>query len=101
MKTERWQEVRRRKLTDEQIETNDQAIDQEALELTLRELRNMAEMTQEEVAAAMKALQPALSRLEKGQDHKLSSIRRYVEALGGELEVAAIFGKKRIKLSGV
>jgi transcriptional regulator with XRE-family HTH domain len=101
MKAKRWQDVRRSKLSAAQIEANDQAIEQEVLEMNLRELRAMAGKTQEEVAAATQALQPALSRLEHGQDHKLSSLRRYVEALGGELEVAAVFGPKRVKLSGV
>jgi hypothetical protein len=45
--------------------------------------------------------QSELSRLESRGDHRISTLRRYVEALGGELEVAAIFGGRRVKLTEV
>ena len=32
-------------------------------------------------------------------DHLTSTLRRYVEALGGKLEIAAVFGKRRVKLT--
>jgi hypothetical protein len=35
---------------------------------------------------------------EHRSDHRLSTIRKYVEALGGEIEVVANFGDKRIRL---
>ncbi len=34
-------------------------------------------------------------------DHLLSTLRRYVTALGGQLEVVAVFDNKRIALKGV
>ncbi len=45
--------------------------------------------------------QAELSRFERREDRKLSTLRKYVEALGGELEIAAVFGNKRITLTGV
>jgi hypothetical protein len=43
--------------------------------------------------------QSELSRLEGRSDHLTSTLRRYVEALGGTLEISAVFGKRRIKLT--
>jgi len=42
--------------------------------------------------------QSALSRAESSGDPKLSTIRRHVEALGGRVEVIAVFGDKSIEL---
>jgi hypothetical protein len=45
--------------------------------------------------------QAELSRVERREDHLVSTLRRYVEALDGHLEVVAVVGNKRIVLSGV
>jgi hypothetical protein len=44
--------------------------------------------------------QSELSRIESRNDHLTSTLRRYVEALGGQLEVTAVFGTRRVKLIG-
>lgn len=71
------------------------------LEMSLRELRKLAGITQVEAASALEIDQGQLSRFERQEDMKLSSLRRYVEALGGELELVAVVGDKRITLRGV
>jgi hypothetical protein len=45
--------------------------------------------------------QSELSRMEGRSDHRISTLRRYVEALGGELEIAVVVGNKRLKLTDV
>jgi hypothetical protein len=45
--------------------------------------------------------QSELSRLESRADHRISTLRRYVEAMGGELEIAVLVGKRRIKLTDI
>lgn len=60
-------------------------------ELLLAELRQAAGKTQQEVADALGMKQPSLSKLEKQSDMQVSTLRRIVEALGGELEMAARF----------
>ncbi len=70
-------------------------------EVTLQELRRGLSMTQVDVARTAEMTQSELSRLESRGDHRISTLRRYVEALGGELEVAAIFSGRRIKLTEV
>lgn len=58
------------------------------LEVALRELRAMVGSTQEEVAARMGIGQGAVSRLERRDEMTLSTLRRYVEALGGRLDLS-------------
>jgi transcriptional regulator with XRE-family HTH domain len=79
----------------------DAAVREELLEMDLRDLREAAGRTQQEMAELTDMTQSELSRFVRREDHKLSTLRRYVEALGGELEVAAVIGDKRIALKGV
>ena len=44
-------------------------------------------MTQDELAASLGVKQPTLSRLEGQDDMQISTLRRVIEALGGELEI--------------
>jgi Protein of unknown function (DUF2442)/Helix-turn-helix len=71
------------------------------LEMSLRELRQLAGVTQSEVSEAMGMDQGQLSRFERQEDRLLSTLRRYGEALGGELGVAAVLGDRRITLRGI
>ncbi|NBS97813.1 MAG: transcriptional regulator [Betaproteobacteria bacterium] len=67
-------------------------IETRAMELaTLKDLRMAAEQTQVELAAAMGIGQDAISRLERRSDMLLSTLRQYVEAMGGKLELVARF----------
>ncbi len=69
--------------------------------MDLKAVRELVGKTQAEVAAVADISQAELSRAEKREDHLLSKLRRYVEALGGELEVIARFGDKTVSLRGV
>jgi predicted XRE-type DNA-binding protein len=66
--------------------------------LGLAELREHAGMTQAQVAERMQARQSNVSRLERQDDLYLSTLQGYVEALGGQLEVSAVFPEERIAL---
>ncbi len=69
-------------------------------ELTLKAMRQQLELTQAEVGRSAEMTQSELSRLEARGDHLTSTLRRYVEALGGKLEISAVFGDRRVKLKG-
>ena len=58
-------------------------------EMLLAEIRKEAGMTQEDLARAMGIKQPSLSKLESQGDMQISTLRRLVSALGGELELIA------------
>jgi len=58
------------------------------LNIHLAELRKKAELTQKNVAFAMGVKQPTIAGMEKvGQDIKLSSLKKYIEATGGKLRL--------------
>jgi predicted transcriptional regulator len=68
-------------------------------EMALNELRQARQMTQEQLAAQLKVRQPAIAKLERRADMYLSTLRSVIEAMGGELDVRAVFpdGSVRIK----
>ncbi|WP_108646397.1 helix-turn-helix domain-containing protein [Polynucleobacter rarus] len=68
------------------------AIENRAMELaTLKDLRHASEKTQKELAELLGVGQDTISRLEKRSDMLLSTLRHYVESMGGELELVAQF----------
>ncbi|SIT65662.1 Helix-turn-helix domain-containing protein [Ectothiorhodosinus mongolicus] len=63
-----------------------------ALELaTLRDLREATQHTQKQMAAVLGVGQDSISRLEKRSDMLLSTLRHYVESMGGELNLVVQF----------
>jgi transcriptional regulator with XRE-family HTH domain len=70
----------------------------------MRTLREAAGKTQTEIAEVSMIDQADISRLESREnlaDCQVSTLQRYVAALGGQLELVAAFGNKKIVLSGV
>ena len=99
MKLHRWKDIRRGKLSDKELAEVDKAVDEEAMELRLRSLREALGITQQQLAEVLGVAQSEVSRLERREDHHISTVRKVVEALGGELEVSAVFGKKRVRVA--
>ena len=60
-------------------------------ELTLAELRRALEFTQQQIAAFLDTNQSGVSRIEHQTDLFISTLRSYIEAMGGRLELRAIF----------
>lgn len=60
-------------------------------EMELSELRQAIGMSQEAMAKQLKVLQPAIAKLEKRNDIRISSLRKMIEGLGGSLEIKAHF----------
>ena len=67
-------------------------------ELLLSEVRKLAGKSQQQLAESLGIKQPSLSKLEKQSDMQISTLRKIVKALGGELEVTAKFPKGTVKL---
>ena len=62
-----------------------------AEEMSLRDLRRAHELTQERLAESLGIGQEGVSRLEKRADLLLSTLRGYIEAMGGRLRLVADF----------
>ena len=95
MATTKWSEVRGRLVPADQEDAT--AEGRRALRdaLGLARIRAERQVTQVELAARLDRSQGNISELERRSDVYLSSLREYVEALGGELEVNAVFDGER------
>jgi DNA-binding XRE family transcriptional regulator len=100
-KTKRWEDVEKRLFTPKEVAAAERFAEREILEMNLRELRQAAGKTQEQLAKAAKMKQSELSRAERREDHLLSTLRRYVEGLGGEIEIVARVDGRTVRLRGV
>jgi transcriptional regulator with XRE-family HTH domain len=73
-----------------------------AEEMTLRELRHARKLTQVKMARTLGVTQDSISRLEKRSDLLLSTLRKTVEAMGGNLSLVAEFPDRApVVLSGL
>ena len=99
MSPKTWSSVRASRLSRDAIGRVSKRAEVQLQELTLRDLRKDLDMTQAQVAEAAAMTQSELSRIEGRADHRISTLRRYAEAMGGELEIWFVFGKRRVKLT--
>ena len=99
MKLRKWSDIRRKKLSEAELAKIDERVAAEVLEMNLTALRESLGVTQVQMAAAAAMTQSEVAKLEKRNDYLVSTLRRAVRALGGDLEVTAVIGNKRIKLS--
>ncbi|HEY4838340.1 MAG TPA: XRE family transcriptional regulator [Candidatus Acidoferrales bacterium] len=68
-------------------------------EMALDELREARKLTQEQLAARFKVGQPAIAKLEKRTDMYLSTLRGVIQAMGGELEIRAVFSDGDVRIN--
>lgn len=62
--------------------------------MTLQDIRKARELTQERMAELLGVRQDSVSKLEKRTDLLLSTLRGYLNAMGGELELVVKFGDR-------
>jgi predicted transcriptional regulator len=74
-------------------------VDEAIREMPLDELREALNLTQESLAETLHVKQPFVSKVERRADMYISTLRKIIEAMGGELEIRAILpnGVVRIK----
>jgi transcriptional regulator with XRE-family HTH domain len=91
-KTTPWRDVRKR------LNIDEQAVARERLRLRLAILREQLGKSQVELAELLGTSQPNVSQLERSEDLQLSSIAKYIHALGGQLQVNAVVGNTTYRL---
>jgi DNA-binding XRE family transcriptional regulator len=102
MKLHKWSDtLAKSKISPDRRARIQAEVEQELLEMNLQELRKAAGVTQTDVAAKTGMAQADVSRTESREHHRLSTLRRYVKVLGGELEVSAVVNGRRVRLIGV
>lgn len=68
-------------------------------EMTLAELRQARHLTQETLSDTLHVGQAAVAKMEKRTDMYVGNLRRFVEAMGGELDIVARFPEGSVKIS--
>ena len=94
MATKDWRTVRgQRPLNEERVATYKRLME---AEVRLADLRRRRGVSQATIARALEVSQPNVSRVEQEDDVYLSTLARYIAALGGHLEVQAVFPDETI-----
>ena len=88
----------RNRMSPERRKRNDEAVERE---VRLYDLRVALEKTQAEIADAIGTYQSNVSKIENRNDLLVSTLRRYLNALGASLIIKAAFDEFEIDLSGL
>ena len=67
-------------------------------EMALQELRAARELPQERLAETLGIQQATVSKIERRADLYVSTLARFIEAMGGELEIRAVFPEGSVRL---
>jgi predicted transcriptional regulator len=67
--------------------------------MALEELRDALRMTQQELAETLQVDQSAVSKLEHRTDMYVSTLRRCIAAMGGQLEIRAVFPEGTVRIN--
>ncbi|MGH7649806.1 MAG: XRE family transcriptional regulator [Gemmatimonadaceae bacterium] len=68
-------------------------------QMHLNELRRARELSQQALAKRLGTTQPEVSRIESRADMYLSTLRRFIEAMGGELVIVAQFPDSAVRIN--
>jgi DNA-binding XRE family transcriptional regulator len=93
----KWREVRRTH-PPEVEDVIRQRVKDAAGVMTLYQLREARKLTQVSLAKVLEVNQGAVSRMEKRTDMYLSTLRSYIQAMGGQLQVKAIFPEGEVEI---
>jgi DNA-binding transcriptional regulator YiaG len=67
-------------------------------EMGLAEVRRALQLSQEEIAQTLQVGQGSVAKMEKRADMYVSTLRRFIQAMGGELEIVARFPEHAVKI---
>lgn len=67
-------------------------------EMDLAEVRRALKLSQEEIGQILQIKQGSVAKIEKRADMYVSTLRRFIEAMGGELEIVARFPDHAVKI---
>jgi hypothetical protein len=87
---------------DRQTSIQERANELIAEEMTLRDLRLALKKTQEDLGTALHMKQDGISRLEKRSDMLISTLNKYIKAMGGTLKLTAEFpDRPSVEINGI
>lgn len=68
-------------------------------EMALDELREALDLTQEHLAELLHVKQAAISKVERRSDMYISTLRKFIRAMGGELDIRVIFPAGEVRIN--
>ncbi len=93
-----WKEIRSKRIKPKDEPRVARVREQMEAELRLAALRKRRKASQATLAKKLAVSQSNISQLERGGDPKLSTVADYVGALGGKLEIIAVFDDERVTI---
>ena len=96
--TKKFKDLRQAMSPEAQSRSHKKAMAMKA-DLPLAELRLALHYSQEQLAAELGVKQPAVAKLEKKADMYISTLRRFIEAMGGQLEIRAHFPDGDVRIN--
>jgi len=66
--------------------------------MPLEELRTARNITQTHLASLLRITQASVSKMERRTDMYVSTLRSFVQAMGGELEIRAVFPEGTVRI---
>jgi transcriptional regulator with XRE-family HTH domain len=95
--TKKWRDLYENIPTERRARIEAQ-IAKDLAEMPLAEVRRARELTQQQIARSLEVNQAWVSKLEHQTDMYLSTLRSFVEAMGGELEIIVRFDDGAVRL---
>jgi len=89
----------RAQMSPERRERNHQKAMELLVQLPLNELRHARQLSQEQLAGVLHVKQASISKLERRTDMYISTLRNFIRAMGGELEIIARFPDGSVQIN--
>jgi len=93
----KWTSLRA-KMSPERREANRRAAQEMIAAMPLEELREARNITQTHLASLLRITQASVSKMERRTDMYVSTLRSFVKAMGGELEIRAVFPEGTVRI---
>ena len=93
----KWSDLKAKMSPESQAEVERRKLKMIA-EMPLEQLRAARQLTQTNLAQVLGVNQSAVSKLEKRSDMYLSTLRSYIQAMGGQLEIQAVFPEGSVRI---
>jgi transcriptional regulator with XRE-family HTH domain len=93
----KWRDIRGSFSPEEEAEI-ERDVENAAAVMTLYQLREARSLTQVSLAKVLEVNQGAVSRMEKRTDMYVSTLRNFIQAMGGRLQVKAIFPEGEVEI---
>lgn len=92
-----WRDIRRT-LSPEQEEETRKYVKSVVEAVTLNQLRQARSLTQANLASILGINQGSVSKMEKRADMYVSTLRSFIQAMGGQLQIKAVFPEGEVQI---